>query len=62
MSENCDIIVISGFLASLEQYGGRIPDTESVKVIFSVIVTFILKKIANRTKKSVTQLSNYCFE
>ena len=51
-----------GFLANLEQSGGRIPDTESAKVMFSVIVTFCLTKTENRTKKSQTQLSHYCFE
>ena len=51
-----------GFLANLEQSGGRIPDTESAKVMFSVIVTFCLTKTENRTKKSLTQLSHYCFE
>ena len=51
-----------GFLANLEQSGGRIPDTESAKVMFSVIVTFCLTKTENRTKKSLTQLSYYCFE
>ena len=51
-----------GFLANLEQSGGRIPGTESAKVMFSVIVTFCLKKTENRTKTSLTQLSRYCFE
>ena len=51
-----------GFLANLEQSGGRIPDTESAKVMFSVIVTFYLTKTENRTKKSRTQLSHYWFE
>ena len=41
-----------GFLADLEQSGGRIPDKESAKVMFSVIVTFCLTKTENRTKKS----------
>ena len=50
-----------GFLANLEQSGGRIPDTESAKVMFSVIVTFCLTKTENKTKKSLTQLSHYCF-
>ena len=49
-------------LANLEQSGGQIPDTESAKVMFSVIVTFCLTKTENRTKKSLTQLSHYCFE
>ena len=64
--KSCREIVTSlsffGFLANLEQSGGRIPDTESAKVMFSVIVTFCLTKTKNRTKKSLTQLSHYCFE
>ena len=63
---SCQKIVTSlsffGFLANLEQSGGRIPDTESAKVMFSVIATFCLTKTENRTKKSLTQLSHYCFE
>ena len=53
---------IFGFLANLEQPDGRIPDTESAKVIFSIIVTFCFTKTENRTKKSLLQLSHYCFE
>ena len=49
-----------GFLANLKQSGGRILDTESEKVTFSVIVIFFLTKTENRTKKSLTQLSHYC--
>ena len=63
---SCRKIVTSlsffGFSANLEQSGGRIPDTESAKVMFSVIVTFCLTKTENRTKKPLTQLSHYCFE
>ena len=51
-----------GFLANLEQSGGRIPDTESARVMFSVIGTFSLTETENRTKTSLTQLSRYCFE
>ena len=51
-----------GFLANLEQSRGRIPDKESAKVMFSVKGTFRLTKTENRTKKSLTQLSHYCFE
>ena len=47
------------FLVNLEHSGGWIPDTESAKVMFSVIVTFCLSKTENRTKKSLTQLSHY---
>ena len=32
------------FLANLEQSGGQIPETESAKVLFSVIVIFFLAK------------------
>ena len=45
------------FMANLEQSGGWIPDAESTKLIFSLIVTFYLTKTENRTKKSLTQLS-----
>ena len=63
MSENCDIIVIFFlFLANLEQSGGWILNTVSADVMFSVTVTFCLTKPENRTKKSLTQLSYYCFE
>ena len=41
---------------------GRIPDTESEKVMFSVIANVFLTKTENRTKKSLTKLSHYCFE
>ena len=51
----------SGFLANLEHSGGRSTDTESAKIMFSVIVTFRLTKTENRPKKSLTQLSRYCF-
>ena len=59
---SCREIVTSlsffGFLANLEQSGGRIPDTESAKVMFSVKVTFCLTKTENRTKKSLTEQKN----
>ena len=50
------------FLANSEQSGGWIPDTESAKVMVSVMVTFCLTETENRTKNSLTQLSRYCFE
>ena len=37
-------------LANLKQSRGRIPDTESGNVMFSVIVAFCLTKTENRTK------------
>ena len=34
----------------MKQFGGRIPDTESAKVLFSVIVIFCVTKTENRIK------------
>ena len=62
MSENCEVIVIFGFLTNLDQSGGQIPYTESAKVMFSVKVTFCFTKTRNRTKNYLTQLSHYYFE
>ena len=53
-SENCDVITIFPIYDQFEQSGSRIPDVESVKLIFSSIVTFYLTKTKNRTKKSLT--------
>ena len=50
------------FIADLEQFGSRISEALSVKLIFSLTVTFYLTKTENRTKKSLTHLSHYCFE
>ena len=50
------------FTASLEEFRCRISDTWSVKLIFSLIVTFYLTKTEKRTKKSLTQRSHHCFE
>ena len=62
----CQKIVTSlsffGFFTNFEQSGGQIPDTESTKVMFSVMVTFCLTEAENRTQKSLTRLSHYCFE
>ena len=63
---SCQKIVTSlsffGFLANSEQSGGRIPNTESAEVVFSVTVTFGLTKTEYRTTKSLTQLSHYYLE
>ena len=48
--------------ANLEQYRSQILDAESEKLMFSLIVTFDLTKTENRTKKHLTELSQYCFE
>ena len=44
MSKIVTSLSLFGFLANLEQYAGLIPDKESAKVIFSVIVTFCFTK------------------
>ena len=46
----------SQFMANLEQSGSRIPDVESAKLMFLLIVTFYLTKTENRTKTSLTIL------
>ena len=47
-------------MANLEQSRRRILDAESVKLMFSLIVTFYPTKTEHRTKKSLTQLLHYC--
>ena len=63
---SCQKIVTSlsffQFMVNLEQSGNRIPHAQSVKLTFSLIVTFYLTKAENRTKKFLTQLLNDCFE
>ena len=49
-------------MANLEKSGNRIPGAESVKLTFSLEVTFYLTKTANRIQKSLTELSHYCFK
>ena len=50
------------FMDNSQPSGNRIPDAWSIKLTFSLItITFYLTKIENRTKKSLTQLSYYCF-
>ena len=60
--ENYYGIVFFQFMVNLEQSGNQIPKAESVKLIFSLIVTVYLTKTEIRTKNSQTQLSHYCFE
>ena len=50
------------FTANLEQSRSRIPDVQSVKLIFPLIITFSLTKTENKTKKSPTEISHYYFE
>ena len=61
MSTNCDITVIFfRFMINLEQPGSRTHGALSVKRM--LIVTFYLTKTENRRKRSLTQLSHYCFD
>ena len=62
MSEIVTSLSFFQFTVNLEQSGNRIPDAYPVKLIFLLIVTFYLSKTENRIKKSLTQLSHYCFE
>ena len=59
MSENCDVIVTFQIFGNLEQFGGRFPDRVCKSYVFSNSNHLSCK---NRTKKSLTQLSHYCFE
>ena len=62
VSENCDAIAIFPFYG---KFGAiRKPDFGRIvcKTYFSLLITFYLTKTENRTKKSLTQLSHYCFE
>ena len=62
MSGNYGVIVVFQFMANLEQSRSRILDAQSVKHTFSLPATFYLTKTENRTKKSQSQLSHYCFK
>ena len=53
---------VSFFQVNLKQFGSQISDAWSVKLTCSLVVTFHLTNIDNRTKKSLTQLSCYCFD
>ena len=59
MSGNWDIIVFFQFMVNLQPSESQIPETWSIKLTFSLIVTFHLTKPENKTKKFLTQLS-YC--
>ena len=60
MSANREAIVIFPISG---QFGAiRISDVLSVKLIFSLKVTFYLTKTENKIKRSLARLSHYCFE
>ena len=62
ISENCDVIVIFRIFGQFRAV--RRPDSghRVCKSYVSVTVTFPLTKNENRNRKSLTQLSHYCFE
>ena len=57
---SCWQMLLSNFrlMTNLEQSGSWIPDAWSVKLKFSLIVTFYLTETENRSE----QLSYYCFQ
>ena len=66
MMTSCRQIVTSlsffRLIANLEQSRSRIPDELSVKLTFSLTVTFFLTKTENRTEKFLSKLPHYCSE
>ena len=62
MSGDCDVIVI--FLIYGQNRAIHKPDSwrTDCKTYISIKVTFYLGKTENKTKKSPTQLTHYCFE
>ena len=47
-------LLVFQLMANLGQSGSRIPDAWSVKLTFSLTVTFYPKKTENKTKKHLT--------
>ena len=58
ISEFMTSLSLFGFIANLKQFRSRRPDVLSVSLTFSLTVTFCLTKSEDRTKESLTQLSN----
>ena len=63
---SCQLIVLSlsffQFMVNLEVSGSRVSDVYSVKLTFPSKVNFYVTKTENTTKKSLIELSHYCFE
>ena len=61
ISKNCEVIVIFPIYG---QFGAirKLDSGRRVCKIFSLIKSFYLTKTENRTKKTLTLLSHYCFE
>ena len=62
MSANYDVIMIVPIYGQFEAIQKPDSRVQSVKLTFSLTVTFYLTKSENRTKKSLTELPHYCFE
>ena len=65
MSENFEIIFFFQFMfkANLQPSGSRLMDAWSIKLIFSLLVTFYLTEIENKFNKSLLiQVLCYFFE
>ena len=62
ISANYGVIVFFQFMANLKPSRNRILEVWSIKYKFLLKVTFHLTKSENRTKKSLTHFSYYCFE
>ena len=56
------IFFLKKFMEKLQPSGGRIWDACSIKLTFSLIITFYLKELENITQKTVTRLLYYYFE
>ena len=59
MSANCSAIVFFQFMPNLQPSRSRLPNAWSIKLTFSLIMTFDLAKTENRTKIFLILLS-YC--
>ena len=59
---NCDIIVIFPIYSQFGAIQERILELQSIKLMFSLTVSFYLTKIGNETKKPLTEFSHYRFE
>ena len=62
MLVNFDAIVFFRFMANFAAIRKPNSGSISMKLRFSLVVTFYLAEPENRTKKSLTQLLHYCFE
>ena len=62
MSGNCGIIVIFLIYVQFRAIRKLDPESISLELTFSLTVTFYHIKSENRTTKSLTQFSHFCFE